>query len=539
MMLPLAATRSTRHISREFMTGAITGAALLLFVGTGGAVLIEAVENLHGGTAIVDWTLVAAMLLNVALILFGWFRYRGLADDLTQALNANQRAHTLPQQDALTGFLNRRSLIEEGAALLAGTRRRGKALALLTIDLDHFKSVNDIHGYAVGDLLLAQVATTIGAIVPGSSLLARLGADEFACAFVFDAKHPDIVDRIAERLNAGLAQPFAANGAEIHVSTSIGIARSGVDCTSIDSLLRTSDIALHAAKAAGRNRHAWFDHSMERSLQLRGELEAGLRSAIPKNEIVPYFEQQVDMISGRITGFEVLARWEHPKRGTIAPDVFIPIAEEIGMIGELSLSIMRQAFTAARDWDAGLTLSVNVSPLQLRDAWLAQKIIKTLVETGFPASRLEIEITESALFDNLPLAQSIVGSLKNQGIRLALDDFGTGYSSLAHLRALPFDRIKIDKSFVTSILDNPESMAIVNTIVRLGDSLNLPTTAEGIEDIAVEERLRGMGCAKGQGYLYGRPLGAAQVRQLLAEKRLLAQASSSGIAAITSQRLVG
>ena len=539
MMLPLAATRSTRHISREFMTGAITGAALLLFVGTGGAVLIEAVENLHGGTAIVDWTLVAAMLLNVALILFGWFRYRGLADDLTQALNANQRAHTLPQQDALTGFLNRRSLIEEGAALLAGTRRRGKALALLTIDLDHFKSVNDIHGYAVGDLLLAQVATTIGAIVPGSSLLARLGADEFACAFVFDAKHPDIVDRIAERLNAGLAQPFAANGAEIHVSTSIGIARSGVDCTSIDSLLRTSDIALHAAKAAGRNRHAWFDHSMERSLQLRGELEAGLRSAIPKNEIVPYFEQQVDMISGRITGFEVLARWEHPKRGTIAPDVFIPIAEEIGMIGDLSLSIMRQAFTAARDWDAGLTLSVNVSPLQLRDAWLAQKIIKTLVETGFPASRLEIEITESALFDNLPLAQSIVGSLKNQGIRLALDDFGTGYSSLAHLRALPFDRIKIDKSFVTSILDNPESMAIVNTIVRLGDSLNLPTTAEGIEDIAVEERLRGMGCAKGQGYLYGRPLGAAQVRQLLAEKRLLAQASSSGIAAITSQRLVG
>lgn len=539
MMLPLAATRSTRHISREFMTGAITGAALLLFVGTGGAVLIEAVENLHGGTAIVDWTLVAAMLLNVALILFGWFRYRGLADDLTQALNANQRAHTLPQQDALTGFLNRRSLIEEGAALLAGTRRRGKALALLTIDLDHFKSVNDIHGYAVGDLLLAQVATTIGAIVPGSSLLARLGADEFACAFVFDAKHPDIVDRIAERLNAGLAQPFAANGAEIHVSTSIGIARSGVDCTSIDSLLRTSDIALHAAKAAGRNRHAWFDHSMERSLQLRGELEAGLRSAIPKNEIVPYFEQQVDMISGRITGFEVLARWEHPKRGTIAPDVFIPIAEEIGMIGDLSLSIMRQAFTAARDWDAGLTLSVNVSPLQLRDAWLAQKIIKTLVETGFPASRLEIEITESALFDNLPLAQSIVGSLKNQGIRLALDDFGTGYSSLAHLRALPFDRIKIDKSFVTSILDNPDSMAIVNTIVRLGDSLNLPTTAEGIEDIAVEERLRGMGCAKGQGYLYGRPLGAAQVRQLLAEKRLLAQASSSGIAAITSQRLVG
>jgi EAL domain-containing protein (putative c-di-GMP-specific phosphodiesterase class I) len=188
---------------------------------------------------------------------------------------------------------------------------------------------------------------------------------------------------------------------------------------------------------------------------------------------------------------------------------------------------MRQAFTAARDWDAALTLSVNISPLQLRDAWLAQKIIKTLVETGFPASRLEIEITESALFDNLPLAQSIVGSLKNQGIRLALDDFGTGYSSLAHLRALPFDRIKIDKSFVASILENPESMAIVNTIARLGDSLNLPTTAEGIEDAAVEERLCAIGCAKGQGYLYGRPLNAAQVRRMLAEKRLLAHQPDS------------
>ncbi|WP_380781290.1 putative bifunctional diguanylate cyclase/phosphodiesterase [Sphingomonas sp. R86520] len=523
MPIPLAATRSLRHISREFMTGAVTGGAVLLFVGTGGTVLLKAMERLNGGHEIVDRTLVAVMLLNVALILFGWFRYRGLADELTQLTNAGRRANALLQHDPLTGFLNRRSLIEQGAVLFNGARRRGKTMALLNIDLDHFKTVNDMHGYAAGDLLLAHVAKTIGEIMPSSSLLSRLGADEFACAFVFDSSQPRVVDRLAERLLAGLAQPFVTNGTEIHVGTSIGIARSDLDCTSIDALLRTSDIALHAAKSAGRNRHAWFDHAMERSLQLRGELEAGLRSAIPHNEIVPYFEQQVDLNTGRITGFEVLARWEHPTRGTIAPDVFIPIAEEIGLIGDLSLSMMRQAFAAARDWDAGLTLSVNISPLQLRDAWLPQKIIKTLVETGFPASRLEIEITESALFDNVPLAQSIVGSLKNQGIRLALDDFGTGYSSLAHLRALPFDRIKIDKSFVASILDNPESMAIVNTIARLGDSLNLPTTAEGIETAAIEDRLRGIGCTKGQGYLYGRPLGAAEVRRLLAEKRLLAQ----------------
>ncbi|HXH16325.1 MAG TPA: EAL domain-containing protein [Sphingomonas sp.] len=505
------------------MTGAITGAAALLFVVIGGIVLVEAIARLHGSPAVVDHTLVAALLLNIALILFGWFRYRAMAAELNHLADAGHRALALAQRDPLTGLLNRRSLSEDGASQFASASRRGKAVAMLTIDIDHFKSVNDLHGYAVGDLLLVHVAETIAAVAPSTSLLARLGADEFACAFVFDATHKTVADRIAENIVAALALPFRTNGIDIHSGVSIGVSCSDVDCVSVDSLLRNADIALHAAKIAGRGRHVWFDRAMERSLQLRGELEAGLRNAVPAQEIVPYFEQQVDLATGRITGFEVLARWEHPTHGTIAPSVFIPIAEAIGMIGDLSLSIMHQAFAAARDWDAGLTLSVNVSPLQLRDAWLAQKIIKTLVETGFPASRLEIEITESALFDNLPLAQSIVGSLKNQGIRIALDDFGTGYSSLAHLRALPFDRIKIDKSFIGSILDNPESMAIVNTIVRLGDSLNLPTTAEGIENAAIEERLRGMGCAKGQGYLYGRPLGAAQVRRLLAEKRLLAQ----------------
>ena len=217
----------------------------------------------------------------------------------------------------------------------------------------------------------------------------------------------------------------------------------------------------------------------------------------------------------------MLARWEHPTRGLIAPDHFIPIAEETGMIAELSLSIMRQAFLAARDWDPALTLSVNISPWQLRDAWLAQKIIKVLTETGFPANRLEIEITESALFDNLALAQSIVGSLKNQGIRSRSTISAPAIPSLAHLRALPFDRIKIDQSFVLSMGENAESAAIVKAIAGLGESLNLPITAEGIEDAAIEERLRALGCAKGQGYLYGRPLSVADVRRLLAERRLL------------------
>jgi len=539
---PVSAARNPRP-QHDLLSGAITVAAILLFVGTGSSVLASALQGWFVGEKGPDQTLVIALLLNVALILFGWRRHRELAAEVIVRTAAEERAHQLASKDPLTGFLNRRSLAEEGAAMFTQAERRHKAMALLMLDLDHFKSVNDMHGHATGDALLMQVADEIAAAMPSVALTARLGGDEFACAFLFDADHPDTVERIAERLVSRLAQPIQAEGLQLHISVSIGIARSDFDCPSIDALMRAADIAMYASKNSGRNRFAWFDLSMERELQARNELEGGLRSAIPRQEIVPYFEQQIELVTGRISGFEVLARWEHPQRGLIGPDRFIPIAEETGMISELSLSIMRQAFLAANDWDAGLSLSVNISPWQLKDPWLAQKIIKVLTETGFPANRLEVEITESSLFDNLALAQSIVGSLKNQGIRLALDDFGTGYSSLAHLRALPFDRIKIDKSFVMSINDNPESAAIVTAITRLGDSLNLPITAEGIEDATIEERLRMLGCAKGQGYLYGRPVSAANARRLLAEKRLLRHVAAAeapeDAKPATSQRRAG
>ncbi|MDY7522521.1 putative bifunctional diguanylate cyclase/phosphodiesterase [Sphingomonas sp. 10B4] len=511
---------------REILNGAITVASILLFVGTGSSVLSTTVRRYFYGGEGPDQTLVIALLLNVALILFGWRRHRELAHEVTIRTAAEERAQMLAAKDPLTGFLNRRSLAEEGAAMFVRAQARNKAMALLMLDLDHFKMVNDMHGHATGDALLQQVALQIAEAMPSVALTARFGGDEFACAFLFDAAHPATVERIAEKLVSQLAQPFRIEGLQLHISVSVGISRSDFDCASIDALMRSADIAMYAAKNSGRNRFAWFDLSMERELQARNELEVGLRNAIPRQEIVPYFEQQIDLTTGRLSGFEVLARWEHATRGLIVPDTFIPIAEETGMIADLSLSLMRQAFLAAKDWDAALSLSVNISPSQLRDAWLAQKIIKVLTETGFPASRLEIEITETALFDNLPLAQSIVGSLKNQGIRLALDDFGTGYSSLAHLRALPFDRIKIDKSFIMSMTENTESAAIVTAITRLGDSLNLPITAEGIEDLAVEERLRGLGCGKGQGYLYGRPTSIANTRRLLAERRLLQNAAS-------------
>ncbi|MGN6619854.1 MAG: putative bifunctional diguanylate cyclase/phosphodiesterase [Sphingomonas sp.] len=525
----------------DLVTGAITVAATLLFVGTGSAVLSRVAQHYLAGGEIPDRTLVIALLLNVALILIGWRRHSALASEVLVRAAAEQRAQQLAARDPLTGFLNRRSFPEDGADAFAKAHRAGKALALLMVDLDHFKTVNDMHGHAVGDALLRHVADEISATMPNGALIARFGGDEFACAFPFEPTHPDTAQRIAEQLVSRLAHPFSTGGLQLHVSGSIGIARSDFDCSGIDALTRSADIAMYAAKKAGRNRHAWFDQSMERELQVRNDLESGLRTAIPRKEIVPYFEQQVDLTTGRLHGFEVLARWEHPKRGLISPELFIPIAEETGMIAELSLSVMRQAFLAARDWDASLTLSINISPWQLRDPWLAQKIVKVLAETGFPAARLEIEITESALFENLALAQSIVGSLKNQGVRLALDDFGTGYSSLAHLRALPFDRIKIDRSFVTSINDNAESAAIVNAITRLGDSLNLPITAEGIEDATIEERLRALGCSKGQGWLYGRPLSVSNARRHLAERRLLQNQApaATGETIVTNQRLAG
>ncbi|MBX9731159.1 MAG: EAL domain-containing protein [Sphingomonas sp.] len=510
-----------RTARRDLTSGAITVAAILLFVGTGSSALSSAIKYYFATGDPTDRTLVIALLLNVALILIGWRRHNELRREVEVRAAAEERAQLLAARDPLTGFLNRRSLAEEGAALLVQAERRQKALAMLMLDLDHFKTINDMHGHATGDGLLRLVSEEIARAMPSVALMGRLGGDEFACAFLFDPAHPDTVERIAERLVSRVAQPFVSDGLQLQISASIGIARTDHGCASIDALMRSADIAMYAAKNTGRNRFAWFDQSMERELKARNELEVGLRTAIPRQEIVPYFEQQIDLSTGRLFGFEALARWEHPTRGLIPPEKFIAIAEDTGLISDLSLSVMRQAFLIAKDWEQSLSLSVNISPLQLKDPWLAQKIVKVLTETGFPASRLELEITEVALFDNLALAQSIVGSIKNQGIRIALDDFGTGYSSLAHLRALPFDRIKIDRSFVGSINVNAESAAIVNAIVRLGESLNLPITAEGIEDAAIEERLRAMGCSKGQGYLYGRPLTAANARRLLAEKRLL------------------
>jgi diguanylate cyclase (GGDEF)-like protein len=465
--------------------------------------------------------IVGLLLLNLALTIYGWRRYRDTSRELVERVAAESRAFEAASIDPLTGFLNRRAFSQAAGELLLSSARRRVPVAMLIVDLDGFKHVNEVHGHLTGDNLLRCAAEIISRLLPPGGLAARLGADDFAIAFAFDPAEAGDVGRMADCLIDRIGSPFNLGGVHTHVSASVGVARSGPDCQTVPSLLRRADIAMSAAKKLGRGRFVWFDASMERELEARNALEAGLRAGIPRGEIIPYFEPQIDLVTQSLHGFETLARWDHPERGLVSPEEFIPVAEEAGLIGDLSLAVLARAFEEARSWDANLSLSVNISPVQLKDPWLAQKITKLLVESGFPPERLEIEITESSLFENLGLAQAIVTSLRNQGIRLALDDFGTGYSSLAHLRALPFERIKIDRSFITSINDNPDSVAIVTAITRLAESLKLAVTAEGIEDETIEARLRSIGRYTGQGWLFGRPMPANDARKLLSQRGLL------------------
>lgn len=498
----------------------IVTAAILLFVATGSEVGPRVVNSwLHGGTGPENFML-NAFLLNIAIIIFGWSRYRQLCAEIQVRKAAEQRARQMAETDPLTGFLNRRSFNACVDRLIAAAAHRGQAVVLVMIDLDNFKQVNDFNGHNTGDLLLRECSRRIAATLPAKALIGRIGGDEFAAAFAFENTREEAIDQIAMALVDKIGENAHVNSISIEVTASIGLARS--DFPDLEgkqpdarALLEMADIAMYHAKRQGRNSFYWFEAQMADEMRFRTELEQGIRQGVPRGEFVPYYEQQIDLQTGELTGFEMLARWNSPHFGIVSPEIFIPVAEDIGAIADLSESVIRQALEDAKAWDPRLTLAVNISPLQLRDPWFSQKLLRLLVEANFPPQRLEIEITESCLHQNLAQARSLIASLKNQGIQISLDDFGTGYSSLAQLRSLPFDRIKIDRTFVSSLVENKDSAAIVHAIALLGKGLNLPITAEGIESGDVLEHLMQYGRIKGQGYFYGRPRPASELTEWL------------------------
>lgn len=510
---------------RDLVALGIAVAAILMFVGTGGSVLPAIMRAFAGHGLGPDRMLVNALLLNIALVIFGWRRYRELTGEVLSRREAEEQARILAETDPLTGCLNRRTVSAATDALIAAAQQRGEAVAFIMLDLDNFKQINDIHSHAAGDLLLREAAVRIRQILPEPALLARIGGDEFACVLPFDPKHGEAIDRIAYRLIEAVSRPVEFHGCSLESTISIGLTRSDAGDGKADaqSLLHMADIAMYHAKKQGRSRYYWFEPSMESELRFRSELESGIRRGVASGEFVPYYEKQIDMQTGEITGFEMLARWNSPTLGVVSPEIFIPIAEEIGIISELSEGLIAKALRDARQWNARLTLSVNISPVQLRDPWFAQKLLKLLVEANFPPSRLEIEITESSLHENIGLVRSLITSLKNQGVRISLDDFGTGYSSLSQLRTLPFDRIKIDRSFVSTLIDSKDSATIVQSIASLGEGLGLPITAEGVENEEVLRELRRFGNFKAQGYHYGRPATAECTSKELRQYGLLVE----------------
>ena len=506
---------------RDLVGLGIAVAAVILFIGIGGQVMPQVLRSWLGLDRPPDVLLTNALLLNIAILIFGWRRYAALSREVSVRREAEEAARKLAESDPLTGCRNRRSLMPEVAALLTQDEPGASEVALLLIDLDNFKAINDRSGHKAGDAVLVAASARIARVMPAGALLARMGGDEFACTLRCDPNDRAALDQLASDIVAAVSQPVEAGNFRIDVTVSVGIATSrqpGQDRPDAETLAHWADVAMYHAKKSGRDRHAWFEPRMESELRFRNALESGLRNGIPNGEFVPYYEQQIDIQTGALVGFEMLARWKSPEFGVVSPELFIPLAERLGVIGELSEGLIRQALQDAKGWDESLTLSVNISPVQLRDPWLAQKLLLLLQESGFPPHRFEIEITESCLHENIAVVRSIIASLKNQGVKVSLDDFGTGYSSLAQLRALCFDRLKIDRSFVSELAEAGANSELVAAIVSLGRGLGLPIVVEGIENDEALAVLRQLGELKGQGYHYGRPEDAEATLQRLLMK---------------------
>lgn len=440
--------------------------------------------------------------------------YRGVCSDITIAKRAELRIAHLAHHDALTELPNRAFLRESlNQALREGERA---SLAVLSLDLDGFKAVNDRHGHPAGDALLITVGERLRGTVAGGDVVARFGGDEFV---IIDSAFSNAgeVEELAQRLIESLSAPIAIAGEEVTVGVSIGIAFAPVDGRTPEDLLKNADAALYRAKAAGRGTFRFFEPEMDRKLQERQRLVQDLRTALNRNELQLYYQPFVMAETGVTSGCEALLRWHHPERGMISPAEFIPLAEESGLIVPIGAWVIEQACHEAAAWSGAHRVAVNISPVQFRSRDLPKVILSALTGSGLAPSRLEVEVTETVLIDDANAALDILRQIRALGVRIALDDFGTGYSSLSYLRRFPFDKIKIDRSFVQELHARHDSQVIVRAIRDMARGLGMTVTAEGVETIEQANRLRETGCEELQGFLYSRPMPAKDLDLRAAE----------------------
>ena len=445
-----------------------------------------------------------------------------VVDDVTERKLANEKIAHLAHYDALTDLPNR-VLFREQIEDKLRQAGKGEQFALLYIDIDEFKGINDSLGHHVGDELLKTVAARIRACIKPDDLIARLGGDEFAVVQTAAGSTEEVAEFVT-RLHETIRRPYQCLGHQLSTDASIGIALAPQDGTELDQLIKNADLAMYAAKAGGRRTYRFFEPSMDASAKARLSMEQDLRQAMVDGGFEVHYQPLVALRSGEVSGCEALLRWRHPERGMVSPAEFIPVAEDTGLITELGDWVLRTACAEAAGWPDHIRLAVNVSPVQLKCQTLALRIAAALAASGLKPSRLEIEITEAVLIRDDEAALAILHQLRAIGVRIALDDFGTGFSSLSYLKRFPFDKIKIDRCFVSDISEADGSSSIVQAVVNIAAALNMTTTAEGVETDAQRELLRRLGCTEMQGYLFSAPKPGAEVRTLFGGARTDARA---------------
>jgi diguanylate cyclase (GGDEF)-like protein/PAS domain S-box-containing protein len=458
----------------------------------------------------------------------------GVSEDIAERKRAEAQIARLAHYDPLTELPNRvlfqKSLVEA----LARRSRKGDQLAVHFIDLDRFKTVNDTLGHPLGDALLREAAERLRGCVREGDTVARLGGDEFA---VVQSGLDDMTGatRLAGRIVEAMAAPFDLQGHQVVIGASVGVAAAPSDGEDADELLKKADMALYRAKGDGRGAFHFFERAMDEQLQARRALELDLRRALQAGEFELFYQPLYHLGDERVTGCEALLRWRHPERGMVSPADFIPLAEEIGLIVPLGEWVLREACAEAAHWPEHVRLAVNLSPAQFRDRGLVRTVVSALAASGLDAQRLELEITESVLLQDNVANMQMLHDLKALGVRISMDDFGTGYSSLSYLRSFPFDKIKIDQTFVRDILDDSDAMAIIKAVLDLGASMGVVTTAEGVETQEQLDALRGQGCAEIQGYFISRPAPAAEIAKLLGVERAVAAGASVAVLETTEK----